>query len=169
MSKSRHIVRTYKVPVPVGLYGQCSKLNKTAAQIYNETISIIKKTKEEENRWLSIGEVQKHIKDWSKDINIHSHSRQAIVELYFRALDSYFKVVKKDPNRKPPYKEKKTMPFIWKYTAVKLFSNGKLQLSMGRNHEPFEIQTTLPGGTKIREVRLVKESGKYYLHLVIEV
>jgi len=42
---SRYVVRTYKVAVPKELYPLCAELNKTAARIYNKTMSLVKKIK----------------------------------------------------------------------------------------------------------------------------
>ena len=142
------------------LYKTCYRLNKTAARIYNKTISFIRKMKEKHDSWVSLGTVKKYILRWSDGkIDIHVHSKYAMVEQYFQALNSYFKVVKKNPKQKPPYKKRKFKPFIWKNTAVKLLDDGKLRLSMGSKQKPLEIQTTLPVGTEVREVRLVYENG----------
>lgn len=166
---SRYIVRTYKIPVPIELYSLCSELNRLAARIYNKTMSLVKKIKSKKDFWLSPGAAQKYILCWASTINIHTHSKQAMVQQYFQALDSYFNAIKTKPYLKPPYKKKKFMPFIWKNTAIKLLPDRKIRLSMGNNQEPIVIQTTLPADTKIRQAKLVYEEGKYYLHLVIEV
>ncbi len=166
---SRYIVRTYKVPVPRELYPLCSELNKTAARIYNKTLSLIKKIKQKKNFWLSSNTAQKYILRWSANINVHTHSKQAMVQQYFQSLYSYLKASKENPDLKPPYKRKRFMPFIWKNTAVKLLPDGTLKLSMGSSQNPILIPTRLPVNTKIRQVKLVYDGGKYYLHLGIEV
>lgn len=166
---SRYVVRTYKVPVPEELYHLCAELNKTAARIYNKTMSLVKKIKYRKGFWLSPNSTQKYILRWACGINVHTHSKQAMVQQYFQALDSYFNAVKTKPDLKPPYKKKRFMPFIWKDTAIRLLLDGKLRLSMGNNQKPVVIQTTLPADTKIRQAKLVYEDGKYYLHLAIEV
>ncbi len=120
----RCTVRTYKVPVPRDLYPLCSELNKTAARIYNKTLSLVKKIKQKKNFWLSENAAQKYILRWSTDINIHTHSKQAMVQQYFQSLYSYLKASKENPDLKPPYKRKRFMPFIWKNTAVKLLPDG---------------------------------------------
>lgn len=165
---SRYVVRTYKVAVPKELYPLCAELNKTAARIYNKTMSLVKKIKYKKGFWLSPNNTQKYILRWACSINVHTHSKQAIIQQYFQALDSYFNAVKTKPDLNPPYKRKRFMPFIWKDTAIKLLPDGKLKLSMGSNREPIVIQTTLLADTKIRQAKLVYEEGKYYLHLVIE-
>jgi len=166
---SRYVIRTYKVPVPVELYPLCSELNRIAARIYNKTMSLVKKIKNKKGFWLSPNTAQKYILRWSSAIDIHTHSKQAMVQLYFQALNSYFVAVKTNPHAKPPYKRKNFLPFIWKNQAIKLLPDGKVKLSMGRNREPFVIPTTLPAGTTIRQAKLVYEAGRYYLHLAIEV
>lgn len=164
-----YVVRTYKVPVPAELYPLCLVLNKTAARIYNKTMSLVRKIKYKKGFWLSPNSAQKYILRWAYSINIHTHSKQAMVQQYFQALDSYFNAVKTKPYLKPPYKRKNFMPFIWKDTAIKLLPDGKLRLSMGNEQDPIVFQTTLPTDTKIRQARLVYEEGKYYLHLATEV
>lgn len=166
---SRHTVRTYKVPVPFQFYALCDELNQTAARMYNKTLSLVRKIKQKKGFWLSENSIQKFILRWSSNINIHTHSKQAFVQLYFQSLYGYFEAVKTNPDAKPPYKGKKFMPFIWKDTAIRLLPDGRLKLSLGKNREPLVIQTTLPAGTKIRQAKLVYESGNYYLHLAIEV
>lgn len=166
---SRYIVRTYKIPIPKELYPLCFELNKTAARIYNKTMSLVKKVKNKKGFWLSPNNAQKYILRWAWNINIHTHSKQAMIQQYFQALDGYFNAVKAEPHLKPPYKRKNFMPFIWKDTAIKLLPDGKLKLSMGKNQKPFVVQTTLPANIKVRQAKLVYENGKYYLHLAIEV
>jgi len=166
---SKYTVRTYKVPVPTELYSLCQELNKTAARIYNKTISLVRKTQQKKGFWLSENSVQKFILRWASNIDVHTHSKQAFVQQYFQALDGYFKARKTNPDSKPPYKRKSFTPFIWKDTAIKLMPDGKLKLSMGSKREPIVIQTTLPSNTKMRQVKLVYEAGRYYLHLAIEV
>ncbi len=166
---SRYVVRTYKVPVPRELYSLCSELNRLAARIYNKTMSLVKKIKSKKGFWLSPGAAQKYILRWASTINIHTHSKQAMVQQYFQALSSYFNATKTKPHLKPPYKKKNFMPFIWKDSAIKLSPDGVLKLSMGSSQEPILIQTTLPADTKIRQAKLVYEDEKYYLHLAIEV
>jgi len=166
---SRYIVRTYKVPVPRELDSLCSELNRTAARIYNKTMSKVQKIKSKKGFWLSPGAAQKYILRWADTVNIHTHSKQAMVQQYFQALSSYFNAVRTKSDLKPPYKKKNFMPFIWKDTAIKLSPDGVLKLSMGSSQEPILIQTTLPADTKIRQAKLVYEDEKYYLHLAIEV
>jgi putative transposase len=99
LGMSESIIRTYKIPVPLELYKTCYRLNKTAARIYNKTISFIRKMKEKHDSWVSLGTVKKYILRWSDGkIDIHTHSKQVMVEQYFQALNSYFKAVKKNPN-----------------------------------------------------------------------
>lgn len=155
--------------MPAELYPLCLVLNKTAARIYNKTMSLVKKIKHRKGFWLSPNSAQKYILRWAHSINIHTHSKQAIVQQYFQALDSYFNAVKTKPDLKPPYKRKNFMPFIWKDTAIKLLPDGNMRLSMGSNKKPIVIQTTLSADTKVRQAKLVFEDEKYYLHLAIEV
>jgi len=137
---SRYIVRTYKVPVPTELYSLCSELNRLAARIYNKTMSLVKKIKNKKGFWLSPGGAQKYILRWAGTVNIHTHSKQAMVQQYFQALSSYFNAVRTKSDLKPPYKKKNFMPFIWKDTAIKLLPDGVLKLSMGSSQGPILIK-----------------------------
>ncbi len=166
---SRCIIRTYKVAVSKELYPLCEELNKTAARIYNKTLSLLRKIKEKKGFWLSASTSDKYILRWSENINIHSQSKQALVQQYFNALKSYFQRAKKGKNAKPPYKTRRFTPMIWKESAIKLLQDGTIKLSLGKNREPFVVKTTLSPTTKIRFVRLVYENSEYYLHLAIEV
>ncbi|MGQ9856047.1 MAG: RNA-guided endonuclease InsQ/TnpB family protein [Fervidobacterium sp.] len=162
-------VRTYKLAVPSELNAICERLNKEAARIYNKTMSLIRKTKDKKGFWLSEGTVQKYILRWYEGIDMHTHSKQAIMQRYFQALRSYFANIKSNPNAKPPYKRRRYVPFIWKSTAIKLLEDGTLRLSMGGKAEPLEIKTNLIPDTVIKQAALVYDSGRYYLHLAIEV
>jgi len=92
--------------LPTELYPLCQELNETAAHIYNKTVSLIRKVKQRKGFWLSLNIAQKYILRWASEIDIHTHSKQALVQQYFQALFGYFKAVKANPDLKLPYKRK---------------------------------------------------------------
>jgi putative transposase len=61
-------------------------------------MSLVKKIKSKKGFWLSSGAAQKYILRWACNINIHTHSKQAMVQQYFQDLDSYFNAVKTKPD-----------------------------------------------------------------------
>ncbi|ABQ47129.1 transposase, IS605 OrfB family [Thermotoga petrophila RKU-1] len=162
------VIRTYKLAVPGHLNRMCEELNRTAARIYNKTMSLVRKIHQKKGFWLSWPAADKYILRWAENIKIHVHSKQAFVQLYFQALKGYFKAAKKNQDAKPPHKKKRYLPFIWKESAVKLLPDGTLRLSLGKEREPFVVQTPLKPPLRIKQARLVFEDG-YYLHLAIEV
>lgn len=103
---------------------------------------------------------------WSESIDIHTHSKQALVQLYFEALRSFFANRKQNKDARPPFRTKKYQTFVWKNTAVKLLEKGVLKLSPGRNSEPIYVPTKLQQGTEIRTAKLVY-NGTYKLHITV--
>ena len=161
-------LRTYRVPVPAQLYAVCEELNRTAGRIYSKTLSVVKKVKERKGFWLSESAAQRWILRWAEDIQIHTHSKQAFVQLYFQALRSYLKNARKTKEAKPPYRRKKYLPFIWKNTAIK-YRSGCIMLSLGKSRQALKVPALFPEGTVFRQAKLVHENGRYYLHLATEV
>lgn len=114
---------------------------------------------------------KKYIHRWAegKNIDIHTHSRQAFVEQYFEALRAYFKARQSNSDLRPPFKKRRYRPFIWKNTAIRLLPDGTILLSLGRRREPLKVQSKLSADVNIRRAELVYKNDRYYLHLAIEV
>ena len=161
-------IRTYKIPVPAQLYPLCDELNRTAGRIYSKTLSLVRKIHKKKGFWLSEGSAKKWMLRWAKEIPVHTHSKQAFMELYFQALRSYFRASKKTKDALPPYRRKKYLPFIWKNTAIR-YREGRIELSLGKRRKPVSVPAKFPEGTVFRQAKLVYENGRYYLHLAIEV
>lgn len=159
-------LKTYFIPVPRDLYPKCEELSQFAGRIYSKTVSFVKKTYKRKGFWLSESSVKRYILRWAESINVHTHSKQALVEEYFEALRSYFANKKRNKNAKPPFRTRKYKTFVWKNTAVKLLEDGTLKLSLGKNSNPLLIPTKLPKGTEIRTVKLVYD-GTYKLHVTV--
>lgn len=162
---SRHL-KTYIIPVPGRLRKKCQELSLTAGRIYSKTISFVRKTHRRKGFWVSEGAAKKYILRWAENINIHTHSKQALVEQYFEALRSFLANRKQNKDARPPFRTKKYRTFVWKNTAVKLLEDGTLKLSLGRNSKPLHVPTKLPRGIEIRTVRLIYD-GRYRLHITV--
>ncbi|KUK22187.1 MAG: Transposase, partial [Thermotoga petrophila] len=78
------VIRTYKLAVPGHLNRMCEELNRTAARIYNKTMSLVQKIHQKKGFWLSWLTADKYILRWAENIKIHVHSKQAFVQLYFQ-------------------------------------------------------------------------------------
>jgi len=161
-------VRTYKIPVPAELYTLCDELNRTASRIYSKTLSFVRKIHIKKGFWLSEGSAQKWILRWAEDIPVHTHSKQAALQLYFQALRSYFKAAKKNQDAFPPHRRKRYLPFVWKNTAIR-YKKGNIALSLGRKRKPVLVSAPFPKKAEFRQAKLVYENGRYYLHLATEV
>ncbi len=96
---------------------EVKQISRTAGRIYSKTVSLIRKVHEKKEFWLSIGAVKKSLK--LKDYPLHSQTTQALIEGYFDALKSYFKLLKKgDKNACPPYKTSKYHSVPFKQSAI---------------------------------------------------
>lgn len=162
---SRHL-KAYIIPVPNELNEKCQELSLIAGRIYSKTVSFVRKIYHRKGFWVSESTAQKYILRWAENIDIHTHSKQALVQQYFEALQSFFSNKQQNKDARPPFRTKKYQTFVWKNTAVKLLEDGTLKLSLGRNSEPLRVPTELPKETEIRTVRLVYD-GKYKLHITV--
>lgn len=117
------------------------------------------------------GWIDQHL---SKKQPLHSQSRQAVREQYFKSWKSY-SVVKKTgsiANPKPPNKRKKYRTTRWKKSAIEFVENrlfgNRLQLSMGAGRPKLEIP--LPKSFDmskthlIATIDLVYDYGRWELH-----
>lgn len=99
-------------------------------------MSLIRKTHQQKDFWLSQGGAKKYIK--FIEYPCHAHSVQAIIDDYFGALKSFFQRHKIDPKARPPYRSRKFHTFTWRATGISC-KDGKMQLSMGKGREPIVI------------------------------
>ena len=91
-----------------------------SGRVYSKVVSLIRKVNRKKGVWLSEKAVKKQMK--LRGYQLHSQTIQAIVESYFDSLKSYFRVVKSNPDAKPP---KRTPKFFkvrwnWKLSAISL-------------------------------------------------
>ena len=137
-------------------------LTQEAGRCYSKTVSLIRKTHKRKGFWLSEGAVQKYQR--LRGYQLHSQTVQAICQSYFKALKSYFAVVKSNPDAKPPKRTPKYFKVHWKSTAIS-YHDGVVRLSTGRDHEPIEIKAL----QKPACVELYHERGHYYFSLIYKV
>ncbi len=170
----RRLMSTIKIPVPTKLNDEATTLNRNSARIYNKTLSFIRKIHKKKGFWLSRNTIKKYILRWAANISMHTHSKQAMAEQYFNALKSYFAVIKKNPDARPPFKTKRYMPTIWKAAAIHI-RGSKLAFSNGRGNTPFTVP--IPHVLlkrierfKIKIAKLIWDSKnkRYYIHLSVE-
>ena len=133
-----------------------------AGRVYSKVVSLIRKVKRKKGFWLSEKAVKKYMK--LRGYQLHSQTIQAIIESYFDSLKSYFRVVKSNPDAKPPKRTPKFFKVRWKSSAISLKA-GVLRLSNGKGHEPI----TLKSDVKPTYVEMYFQRGSYYFSLVYKV
>ena len=145
------------------------RINLLGGRIYSKTCSLVRKTKDTKDFWLSRDAAKKYLK--YKGYECQSHSVQAIVDDYFNALDGFFVLSKSDPTANPPYKTHKYHTFTWRASGIS-YKDDKLRLSMGKDREPLWIDIEERyHGIVPSEVKLVynKETYCYEFHASYEV
>ena len=137
-------------------------LAREAGRVYSKVVSLIRKVKRKKGFWLSEKAVKKYMR--LRGYNLHSQTVQAIIESYFDSLKSYFQVVKKNPDAKPPKRTPKFFKVRWKSGAISL-KDGVLRLSNGKGHKPITLQSTV----EVVYVEMYFQQGNYYFSLVYKV
>ena len=147
---------------------QLKQISRTAGRVYSKTVSLIRKTHEKRGFWISVGAIKKYLK--LKDYPLHSQTTQALIEGYFDALKSYFKLRKNgDENACPPYKTKKYHSVPFKQSAIKV-EDGKIMLSLGKGRKPLilDLPQTPKYYIRTAEICWDKTQRIYYLVLTIK-
>ena len=85
---------------------------------------------------MSQGDIQKYLR--LRGYQFHSQTVQAIINSYFDALKSFFRVKKSNPDAKPPKRRPKCFKVRWIQNSIS-FSNGVLRLSNGKGREPITL------------------------------
>jgi len=162
----RSLNKTYVLPIKQQELAE--KLSRLSGKIYSKTVSTIFKLKENKDIWLSKNDMEKFIKLYASDFNIHSQTKQGIVQQYFNNLKSYFK--SKDNNPKPPYRTRKYNKVIYKKSAIRLKNNGILRLTNGRGNKPLKIKCpSLKQRPKYAEIIYHHKEDVYKLHIVLDI
>ena len=137
-------------------------LAQESGRVYCKVVSLIRKIKRKKGFWLSEKAVKKYMK--LRGYQLHSQTIQAIIESYFDSLKSYFRVVKSNPDAKPPKRTPKFFKVRWKSSAISL-KDGVLRLSNGKGHKRITLQSTV----EPVYVEMYFQQGSYYFSLVYKV
>ena len=125
--------RTIRLNLPKD--SRIKQISRTAGRVYSKTVSLIRKTHKKKGFWLSKGDAQKYLR--VRMYPLHSQTAnpnrrlpdvsgqvrltvQALTDNYFDALKSYFKLRKKDPDARPPFRTPKYHSIPFKQSAIKV-------------------------------------------------
>ena len=133
-----------------------------SGRVYSKVVSLIRKVKRKKGFWLSEKAVKKYMK--LRGYQLHSQTIQAIIESYFDSLKSYFRVIKSNPDAKPPKRTPKFFKVRWKSSAISV-KNGVLRLSNGKGNPPITLHSTVEPVF----VEMYFQQGCYYFSLVYKV
>ena len=148
--------------IKVSPTSELDMLASESGRVYSKVVSLICKVKRKKGFWLSQGAVQKYMR--LRGYNLHSQTIQAIIESYFDSLKSYFRVVKSNPEAKPPKRTPHFFKVRWKSSAISL-RDGVLRLSNGKDNPPITLQSTV----EPVYVEMYFQRGSYYFSLVYKV
>lgn len=138
---------------------QLYQLSRECGRIYSKTISFVRKIHKKKNFWLDESQMQKII----RSNKVHSQTAQAVIQKYFKALDSYFEIVETNPEARPPYKSKKYFCIPFKKTALNIEKNF-IKLSCGKGNLPVIIP--IPEDKQLENVsyaEIVWDNGYYFI------
>ena len=133
-----------------------------AGRCYSKVVSLMRKVKKQKGFWLSQGAVQKYMR--LRGYHLHSQTIQSIIQAYFDSLKSYFRVVKSNPDAKPP----KRTPYYFKVRWIQhgiSFKDGLVRLSNGKGNAPIVLKSDV----KPAYVEMYFQRGCYYFSMVYEV
>ena len=133
-----------------------------SGRVYSKVVSLIRKIRKKKGLWLSKSAVRKYMR--LRGYNLHSQTVQAIIDSYFDSLKSYFRVVKSNPDAKPP----KRTPYYFKVRWIQngiTFKDGLVRLSNGKGNEPIVLKSDV----KPAYVEMYFQRDNYYFSLVYEV
>ena len=142
---------------------QLDTLARDSGRCYSKIVSLVRKTKDKKDFWISKGAVQKYMRH--RKYRLHSQSIQACADSYFDSLKSFFEVRKSEPDAKPPKRTPKYFRVRWKSGAIKLKDN-QLILSNGKGNEPVILDNV---SEKPNYVEMYFKCGYYYFALVYKV
>ena len=163
------IMRTYKLKLNIS--SGLETLNAQSASVWNECL----KLKEMWDYTHGYSYTCKACELWmdkqlSKTQHLHSQSRQAVRERYFKSWEAFFALRKNgDAKAKPPHREKKYQTTTWKKSAIRV-KDGVLILSNGKDNQPLEIP--IPDKvdiSNIATISLIYDNGQYELHFTYKV
>ena len=105
---------------------------------YCKIVSLMRKVHKRKGFWLSQGAVQKYMR--LKGYPLHSQTVQAIIQVYFDSLKGYFRVVKSNPDAKPPKRTPHYFKVRWIQNGIS-FKDGVVRLSNGKGNAPITLKS----------------------------
>ena len=133
-----------------------------AGRLYSKVVSYARKIQKKKGFWLSENAMQKCMR--LRGYQLHSQTVQSVVSSYYDSVTSYFRVVKSNPNAKPPKRTPRYFKVRWKSSAIR-HKDGIVYLSNGKGREPITLKSdALPV-----YVELYFQRGCYYFSLVYKV
>ena len=133
-----------------------------SGRCYSKIVSLMRKVKRKKGFWLSQGAVQKYMR--LRGYKLHSQTVQSIIQSYFDCLKSYFQIVKRNPEAKPPKRTPHFYKVRWIQNGI-TFKDGVIRLSNGRGNSSI----TLKSDAKPAYVEMYFQQGSYYFSLVYKV
>ena len=133
-----------------------------AGRVYSKVVSLMRKVKKKKGFWLSKASVRKYMR--LRGYNLHSQTIQVIIDSYFDALKSYFRVVKSNPDAKPPKRTPHYFKVRWIQNGI-TFKDGVVRLSNGKGTLPILLKSDACPVY----VELYFQRGSYYFSLVYKV
>ena len=133
-----------------------------AGRVYSKVVSLMRKVKKKKGFWLSKESVRKYMR--LRGYNLHSQTIQVIIDSYFDALKSYFRVVKSNPDAKPPKRTPHYFKVRWIQNGI-TFKDGVVRLSNGKGTLPILLKSDACPVY----VELYFQRGSYYFSLVYKV
>ena len=137
-------------------------LARESGRVYSKVVSLLWKVKRKKGFWLSQGAVQKYMR--LRGYNLHSQTIQSIIQSYFDALNSYFRVVKSTAEAKPPKRTPHFYKVRWIQNGIS-FKDGVIRLSNGKGNPPIILKSDV----KPVYVEMYFQRGSYYFSLVYKV
>ena len=130
-----------------------------SGRLYSKVVSYARTIHRKKGIWLSENAMQKRMR--LRSYKLHSQTVQAVVSSYYDALKSYFRVVKSNPDAKPPKRTTRYFKVRWKSSAIR-HKDGIVYLSNGKRRDPITLKSdALPV-----YVELYFQRGSYYFSLV---
>ena len=133
-----------------------------SGRLYSKVVSYARTIHRKKGIWLSENAMQKCMR--LRSYKLHSQTVQAVVSSYYDALKSYFRVVKSNPDAKPPKRTTRYFKVRWKSSAIR-HKDGIVYLSNGKRRDPITLKSdALPV-----YVEMYFQRGNYYFSLVYKV
>ena len=156
--------RTIRINLPKEYNQLLIVLSLVAGRVYSKTVSLIRKLRKKKGFWLSIGAIKKYLR--LRNYPLHSQTVQALIELYFDNLKSFFN--QSSEKKHPPFRTPKYHSIPFKQSAIKV-KEGKIYLSLGKGRTPlvFDLPKQLQQKVCYAEICWDSIKRQYYIVLTV--